>query len=108
MPPSSRLACALTRPYTQARAHVLTLPHTHTHAAHVLTYPPTLTIPQALARRKGGIGTPDELSALELLGVGGVCGIFGWLSTYPIDVVKTRIQVWAISVWIRFSCVSFL
>ena len=47
---------------------------------------------QAWSRRKGGVGTPDELNAVELLVTGGVCGIFGWLATYPMDVIKTRLQ----------------
>jgi hypothetical protein len=45
---------------------------------------------QTWARRKGGIGTPDELGAVELLVTGGACGIVTWMSTYPFDVIKTR------------------
>lgn len=34
---------------------------------------------------------------MKLLLAGGLSGVFGWLSTYPIDVIKTRIQAQSIS-----------
>ena len=36
--------------------------------------------------------TKDDLSWLQLLAAGGMSGIAGWISIYPIDVIKTRIQ----------------
>ena len=36
--------------------------------------------------------TKNDLSWAQLLLAGGMSGIFGWLSIYPIDVIKTRLQ----------------
>lgn len=33
-----------------------------------------------------------NLNGLELMFAGGMSGVLGWLSTYPVDVIKTRIQ----------------
>lgn len=36
------------------------------------------------------------MRSMKLLVAGGLSGIFGWLSTYPMDVIKTKIQAQAI------------
>ena len=36
--------------------------------------------------------TKDDLTWLQLLAAGGMSGMAGWISIYPIDVIKTRIQ----------------
>lgn len=38
-----------------------------------------------------------DLNGLELMMAGGLSGVAGWLSTYPIDVIKTRIQAQSLS-----------
>eukprot|EP00123_Amoebidium_parasiticum_P012327 comp21284_c0_seq1/m.29052 comp21284_c0_seq1/g.29052 ORF comp21284_c0_seq1/g.29052 comp21284_c0_seq1/m.29052 type:complete len:310 (-) comp21284_c0_seq1:657-1586(-) len=41
---------------------------------------------------QGNTRKRDELGSIELLLVGGLSGIGAWLTTYPSDVVKTRLQ----------------
>lgn len=44
--------------------------------------------------RKNGNGTTiDDLSPLALCLSGGISGITAWIVTYPVDVVKSRVQV---------------
>lgn len=38
-----------------------------------------------------------DLNSLELMLAGGLSGVAGWLSTYPFDVIKTRIQAHPLS-----------
>lgn len=38
-----------------------------------------------------------DLNSLELMLAGGLSGVAGWLSTYPVDVIKTRIQAHPLS-----------
>ena len=47
---------------------------------------------QWMVERKAGTSL-DELSPVSLCIAGGLGGIAAWASTYPIDVVKSRIQV---------------
>lgn len=37
--------------------------------------------------------TRHDLSVPTLLMVGGLCGVVGWVVVYPLDVVKTRLQI---------------
>jgi solute carrier family 25 carnitine/acylcarnitine transporter 20/29 len=46
-----------------------------------------------LIMRKTNIGTADDLSPLALCLAGGLSGVTSWMMTYPIDVVKSRMQV---------------
>ncbi len=43
--------------------------------------------------RHDGSTNMDDLHPLELCGAGGIAGIMAWVVTYPLDVVKSRIQV---------------
>ncbi|XP_004342638.1 carnitine/acylcarnitine carrier protein [Capsaspora owczarzaki ATCC 30864] len=48
---------------------------------------------EMLCLRLAGPGrSPDDLSAPALMLAGGASGMAGWLSTYPTDVVKSRMQ----------------
>lgn len=48
---------------------------------------------EVLCRTLAPEGTdPKDLSGVRLMLAGGLGGIVGWTSTYPIDVVKTMIQ----------------
>jgi solute carrier family 25 carnitine/acylcarnitine transporter 20/29 len=48
---------------------------------------------EVLCRQLAPPGTdPKELSGMRLMLAGGLGGIVGWASTYPIDVVKTMVQ----------------
>ena len=46
-----------------------------------------------LRMRHKEVTTLDDLGPLELCVAGGIGGIVGWVVVYPIDVLKTRIQV---------------
>ena len=49
---------------------------------------------QVIVRNSGAsIATLDDLSPLSLCFAGGISGITAWVVTYPIDVVKSRVQV---------------
>jgi solute carrier family 25 (mitochondrial carnitine/acylcarnitine transporter), member 20/29 len=37
-------------------------------------------------------GENEQPSSLWILMCGGLAGVVGWLSTYPVDVIKTRLQ----------------
>ena len=45
-----------------------------------------------LCERTGAINKAGETKFFRLLFCGGMCGISSWVCTYPLDVVKTRIQ----------------
>ena len=47
---------------------------------------------QWMIRRQGGVSL-DDLSPFSLCMAGGLGGIACWIATYPVDVVKSRIQV---------------
>lgn len=38
----------------------------------------------------------EETCPMNLIMAGGLSGVFGWISTYPIDVIKTKIQAQAV------------
>lgn len=44
-----------------------------------------------------------NLNGLELMVAGGLSGVAGWLSTYPVDVIKTRIQAQSLSHQKRYA-----
>lgn len=46
---------------------------------------------------RGWYGNGDDRNGWRLMAAGGISGVLGWLSTYPFDVVKTRIQAMLIS-----------
>ena len=50
----------------------------------------------------------EEASAVKLMLAGGVSGVLGWLSTYPFDVVKTRVQAMPIESQESFSTIKVL
>lgn len=57
------------------------------------SYGPYFLSYELLCRALAPAGTsPEDLGGIRLVVAGGFAGIFGWMSTYPTDVLKTRIQ----------------
>lgn len=48
---------------------------------------------QQIARYRGNGTTLDDLSPLDLCLAGGASGTSAWVVTYPVDVIKSRVQV---------------
>lgn len=46
-----------------------------------------------LSETQGSVLTYDDLSPLTLCATGGLSGMFAWFTSYPFDVLKSRLQV---------------
>lgn len=53
---------------------------------------------ELLCRQFAGENSSEALNGMSLMLAGGLSGIFGWLSSYPFDVIKTKIQAQGITV----------